>query len=133
MFEFITQYLGQLAWQVPALLVYLVGFIVGLVYLSRCRTAALLAIWATSILILKSLVMSAVWTWLPRHLAQFGGSGFAGLSTLTNIVGTVADVAGKSLLVAAVFSGRAAAQGQQWGTTRRAASESGPVQRVTPA
>jgi hypothetical protein len=100
--------LRQLMYQSPQLLVCLIGFVLGLVYMSRHRSASLLAIWGTVLMMVTTLVAAAVHAYLlDRFLDEhWPADRYAMLSGVVAIVGSVLRGIGLALIVAAVFVGR---------------------------
>src|SRR5262245_39041890 len=107
--NFFLQFLISLATQSPLIVVYLVGFILALLWFSKCPKSSVLAILGIGILFLNVVVMTAVQIWLPRHWLESRGGSSADLQWIfrvTAVIRSLIGAAGSLLLVLAVFSGR---------------------------
>jgi hypothetical protein len=104
-----TSYLlSQLGYQAPALLVYLVAFILALVYMRRASMPCVLTLVGVGILVVTMLAVAVVQASLldSRHADGRDPAEFARLMTIVGIAGSCVRAVGLGLLVAAIFAGR---------------------------
>jgi hypothetical protein len=119
-------FLSQLAAQAPALLVYLVGLILALVFLGRYPGPAALTLVAAGLLLLTSLAQPLLSLYLFRARAEFGWSDaqLGAMASANALAGSALRAVAFGLLLTAVFIGRRVRQGSGPGE---------PLQRPGPA
>ncbi|HXT61386.1 MAG TPA: hypothetical protein VN699_22275 [Pirellulales bacterium] len=100
---------SQLGYQLPALLVYLVGAL-AVAFMRRARAPSLLALAGTAVLLISAVAASAFQAYL-LHLQQAGGRDdeTRQLMQAVGIAASCIRAGGLALLVAAIFVGRGAA------------------------
>jgi hypothetical protein len=98
----------QLAYQVPVLLVYLIGFVLALLFFGRQPTAALLTLIGTGLLVLVTVAVVVVQAFLVQQRMEENWSveRFARLMSTVGLAGSIGRAIGLALVVAAVFVGR---------------------------
>jgi hypothetical protein len=104
-----TSYLlSQLGYQAPALLVYLVAFILALVYMRRASIPCILTLVGVGILVITTLGMAVMQASLVDSRQVYGGDSerFARLMGIIGLAGSYVRAAGLLFLVAAIFVGR---------------------------
>ena len=104
-----TSYLlSQLGYQAPALLVYLVAFILALVYMRRASIPCTLTLVGVGILVITTLGMAVMQASLVDSRQVYGGDSerFARLMGIIGLAGSYVRAAGLLFLVAAIFVGR---------------------------
>lgn len=104
-----TSYLlSQLGYQAPALLVYLVAFILALVYMRRASIPCILTLVDVGILVITMLGMAVMQASLVDSRQVYGGDSerFARLMGIIGLAGSYVRAAGLLFLVAAIFVGR---------------------------
>jgi hypothetical protein len=104
-----TSYLlSQLGYQAPALLVYLVAFILALVYMRRASIPCILTLVGVGILVITTLGMAVMQASLIDSRQVYGGDSerFARLMGSIGLAGSYVRAAGLLFLVAAIFVGR---------------------------
>jgi hypothetical protein len=99
--------LSQLGYQAPAMVVYLVAFILALVYMRRASTASILTLIGVSILVVAMIGVAGVQAWLIDS-RQPNDREFARRMGVVGVAGSCVRAIGLGLLVAAVFVGRRA-------------------------
>lgn len=102
----VSQFLQQMIWQSPLLLVYIVGIAICAMRARRAPLAATLAVVGLAILLLATLVVPLV---QAITIQNRGGGGAASISQMLMFIGFAGSVlraAGAALLIAAVFTGR---------------------------
>jgi hypothetical protein len=101
-------FLSQLAVQAPALLVYLVGLILALVFLRRYPGPSALTLVAAGLLLLISLAQSFLSVYLVRARADFGWSDarLGAMASANALAGSALRAVAFGLLLTAVFIGR---------------------------
>ena len=106
----LEQFLTQLAYQAPQILVYLVGIVLGLLFVRRFGAAAVLCLIGCGLLIAVAVAAAAAQGMiLERRLEE--GMPHARISRLLMIVGIISSVLralGLGMIVSAVFLGRRA-------------------------
>lgn len=113
MTPYITPILVNLAYQVPSLLVFLVGIILALVWMKRHPAVSIMAIIAF-ILFGFTTVAGVIKGFLPV-IMNYSGANFSRIATITgfaNIILTVINLIGWILIVIAVFGWRRARQAE---------------------
>jgi hypothetical protein len=100
--------LMQLGYQAPALLVYLVAFILALVYMGRASTPCTLTLVGVGMLVVTTVGMLVVQAWLMGGLNADGHNpaAFARLMGSVGLAGSCVRAVGLGFLVAAIFVGR---------------------------
>ena len=104
-----TSYLlSQLGYQAPALLVYLVAFILALVYMRRASIPCILTLVGVGILVITTLGMAVMQASLIDSRQVYGGDSerFARLMGSIGLAGSYVRAAGLLFFVAAIFVGR---------------------------
>jgi len=104
-----TSYLlSQLGYQAPALLVYLVAFILALVYMRRASIPCILTLVGVGILVITTLGMAVMQASLIDSRQVYGGDSerVARLMGIIGLAGSYVRAAGLLFLVAAIFVGR---------------------------
>ena len=104
-----TSYLlSQLGYQAPALLVYLVAFILALVYMRRASIPCILTLVGVGILVITTLGMAVMQASLIDSRQVYGGDSerFARLMGIIGLAGSYVRAAGLLFFVAAIFVGR---------------------------
>jgi hypothetical protein len=91
----------QLVYQGPMLVVYLVGIIVALMYLQRCRLPAILALCAIGTLVVTSIASAVVTHYLINVQSPTGTLGTSLM--IVGILGSFIRAAAFGLLLAAIF------------------------------
>jgi hypothetical protein len=120
--------LSQLAVQAPALLVYLGGMILALVFLRRSPGPSALTLAATGLLLVTSVAQSLASVYLVRARADLGWTD-ARLSAVllaNGLAGSALRAVAFGLLLAAVFVGRRVGQGS---ALAEALHRTGPASR----
>jgi hypothetical protein len=98
-----TSYLlSQLGYQAPALLVYLVAFILALVYMRRASIPCILTLVGVGILVITTLGMAVMQASLIDSRQVYGGDSMG----IIGLAGSYVRAAGLLFLVAAIFVGR---------------------------
>jgi len=104
-----TSYLlSQLGYQAPALLVYLVAFILALVYMRRASIPCILTLVGVGILVITTLGMAVMQASLIDSRQVYGGD-FERVARLMGsiaLAGSYVRAAGLLFFVAAIFVGR---------------------------
>ena len=95
----VSYLISQFAYQIPAVLVYVVALVLAVVYLKRCLIPSIMTLVAVGIL-LSTMV---VFTVIQVHLIQ---SQQYRLSSYLGFFATLTRAVGNMLLVAAIFVGR---------------------------
>jgi hypothetical protein len=100
--------LSQLGYQAPALLVYLVAFILALVYMRRASIPCILTLVGVGILVITMLGMAVMQASLIDSRQAYWGDSerVARLMGIIGLAGSYVRAAGLSFLVAAIFVGR---------------------------
>jgi len=108
------QFLISLATQLPLFIVYAVCFTLALLWFQQCPKASVFAILGIGVLLLNSVVMTAVQIWLPQFWLDSGGSNadLQGIFRVTSVLRSLIGAAGSLLLIFAVFSGRSGIAGR---------------------
>ena len=104
----VSFWIQQLAYRVPALLIYLIAFVLAIVYWNRARTASLLTMLGTVISVVTSIGFIILQSVL-MHSEMDGGSGVADRAQMMSALGMTSSCAhsiGLALFVAAIFVGR---------------------------
>lgn len=105
----ITSFLiQQLAYSAPVLIVYLAGIVLGLIFIKKYPTPALLTLVAGVILLVTTVGVSLAQAYLSRSRLEYGWSAvqYGRMWSLVSIAGTIVRAAGLGLWLAAVFVGR---------------------------
>ncbi|HEX6738331.1 MAG TPA: hypothetical protein VF310_08675, partial [Vicinamibacteria bacterium] len=100
--------LSQLAYQAPMLLVCLAGVVLGVTFLPRARTPALLALAGSGLWLVVSLAMVASNAYLMRMRLEGNLSGAYSASWfgVVSVAGSLLHALALGLVVAAAFVGR---------------------------
>ena len=97
--------LSQFGYHAPALLVYLVAFVLALVYRGRAPLPSVLTLAGEGLLVATTLAVALVQAWLLDSFQAVGRDVSLPMALVT-IVGSCARAVGLGLLVAAIFVGR---------------------------
>jgi predicted membrane protein len=89
----------QLGYQVPALLVYMVAFVLSIVFMRRALLASILTLLGIAVLVITTFALLVAQAYLIQSRNQ-------GWMTTVGIGGNCLRASGLSLLVAAIFVGR---------------------------
>ncbi len=101
-------WIQQLAYRVPALLIYLIAFVLAIVYWNRARTASLLTMLGALISGVTSIGFAVLQSVLMQSVVD-GGSGAADRAQMMSALGMTSSCAhsiGLALFVTAIFVGR---------------------------
>lgn len=98
----------QLAYQIPGLIVYLVGVILALVWFGRARGPAALCLLGCGLLILTALAVSGIQAYFfqQRFEAGLPDQRMAQAMNVVAVAGNIVRAVGIGLVIAAVFVGR---------------------------
>jgi hypothetical protein len=102
--------MSQIGYQIPALLVYLVAFILALAFMSRATIPCVLTLAGVAVLVVGTLGLTLVQASLfdSRQASGRPAADFAWLMSLTALAGSCVRAVGLGFLVAAIFVGRRA-------------------------
>jgi hypothetical protein len=106
--------LSQLGYQAPALLVYLIAFILAVVHMSRASAPSVLTLIGAVVLVVTTIGVVIVQAWLfdSRQAGDLTPAEFAKIIGVVGIAGSCFRAIGLGLLVAAIFVGRSAVEGR---------------------
>jgi hypothetical protein len=104
----IERFLMNLAYQAPQILVYLVGFVLGLMYLRRTGAPATLCLVGCGLSLAAVVIGAAAQALILQRRVEEGLSNerVASLLSTVGIAGSVVRALGLGLIVVAVFLGR---------------------------
>ncbi len=97
----------QMAFQLPAMIAFLVGIVLAFVYMRRARRACIFALAGFGIQLISGLVYPFIMFFALEKM-RFGGSatGYGMIMTVVGVVFSVVHAVALGLIIAAVFSGR---------------------------
>jgi hypothetical protein len=99
----------QVGYQAPALIVYLVAFVLALTHLEQARSAAILALLGAIVSVLAMIGVAGAQAYLiGARAGNLDSSGFRQLMGVIGIGGSLMKAGGLALLVAAIFVERGA-------------------------
>lgn len=100
--------LQQLAYSVPALLVYLAGLILAIIFLGKYPASAMFTLCGSVVLLITTLGLTFVQFYLFRSRLEYGWSaaGYGQVLSIVSLVANIIRALGLSLWLAAVFVGR---------------------------
>jgi hypothetical protein len=100
--------LSQLGYQAPALLVYLIAFILALIYMGRASAPSVLTLIGVGVLVVTTIGVAVAQAWLidSRQAHDRDPAEFGRLMGIVGIAGSCVRAIGLGLLVAAIFVGR---------------------------
>jgi hypothetical protein len=104
----IVQAAAQLVWQLPPLLVYVIGITLAVSYWRWQPTVCLLTLLANGLMLGAALVQTVGIQYLV-HIQNENGGGFGSIGMILSAIGLVCNLVravGLGLLLAAVFHGR---------------------------
>jgi hypothetical protein len=98
----------QLSYQLPVLLVCLVGFVLAFMFLRSYPSAFILMALGTGLLVLTGVAVVVVQAYLrqQQEVGQWTNAKFAELMFLVGTAGSVGRAVGTALVIAAAFVGR---------------------------
>ena len=102
----VSVWVQQLAYRLPALLVYLVAFILAIMFWNRARTACMLTMLGVVISVATSIGGSIMQAVLMQSMQQGGPRDIANMMSALSITTTCAHTIGLALFVGAIFVGR---------------------------
>jgi hypothetical protein len=107
--------MSQLGYQAPALLVYLVAFVLALVFMGRAPTPSVLTMIGVGVLVIATVGVAVAQAWLldNRQANDRDPAEFARLMGVVGMAGSCVRAIGLGLLVAAIFVGRRAVIGSR--------------------
>jgi hypothetical protein len=100
--------LEQLAYSVPALLVYLAGLVLAIIFIRKYSVSAMLTLCGSVILLITTIGLTFAQFYLFRSRLEYGWSParYGQVLGVVSIVATIIRALGLSLWLAAVFVGR---------------------------
>jgi hypothetical protein len=105
----ITSFLiQQLAYSAPVLIVYLAGIVLGVIFIKKYPTPAMLTLVASVILLVTTVGVFLAQAYITRSRLEYGWSTdrYSQMMSLVSIAGTIVRAVGLGLWLAAVFVGR---------------------------
>jgi hypothetical protein len=104
----VSYLLSQLGFQVPALLVYAIAFVLALVFMGRAQVPSVLTLIGVAILVVATIGGAVLQAWIidSRQASGLSDGQVGRFMGIVGFIGSCLRAVGLGLLVAAIFAGR---------------------------